>query len=68
VTLPCDGKTRYSSGAAARRALDTMRTRRGRSETGKPLRAYACSHCHGHHLTSQDYQPGTGKKERGLWE
>lgn len=65
MTLPCSDKTRYASGAAARRALGVLRSKRSRSETGKPLRPYPCPHCHGWHLTSQDYQDN--KKSKGLW-
>jgi hypothetical protein len=66
MTLPCGEKTRYASGAAARRALDVMRTRRAHNDNGKPLRSYPCPHCNGYHLTSQDYQDN--EKSKGLWE
>lgn len=60
--LPCSEKTRYPTGAAARRALAVLRGRRQRSETGKPLREYPCPHCAGHHLTSEDYQDNNKAK------
>ena len=52
--LPCHDKRRYATGAKARAATTTIRTRgRGPSRNeAKPARAYPCPDCHGWHLTS----------------
>ena len=54
--LPCHPKTRYRTGAEARKALAGIRRRPFEKRDHKPQRAYFCDHCGGHHLTSQSYE------------
>lgn len=49
--MQCEDKIRYSTGAAARRALSGIRRRAPKHEK-KPVAYYPCKHCGGFHLTS----------------
>jgi hypothetical protein len=51
--MTCE-KTRYDTGAQARRALAGIK-RFGQRLEKKPTRAYQCPHCHGWHLTSDPH-------------
>lgn len=48
----CVDKASYPTAAKARRAIDAIRKRSGRQESGtKPQRSYACPYCKHYHLT-----------------
>lgn len=50
--MPCHDKTKFSTGAAARKALADIRRRPYENRETKPVAWYPCPHCGKFHLTS----------------